>query len=183
LSQPNLHDEQEEPCVRRGRVSPSRKGGENNRHVSQPTDVIFSQGDTSESVLYIQNGVVKLSVLSHGGKEAVVAMLGPQDFFGERALTGHRVRLETATAVTATTVLIVPKRQMIRALHEQARAVGSVHHAHARPQRSDRRRPRRSVVQFQREAVGLRARFLKGAQIRIGSRCPRGKTESDMAGA
>jgi CRP/FNR family transcriptional regulator, cyclic AMP receptor protein len=85
----------------------------------QPTDVIFSQGDTSESVLYIQNGVVKLSVLSHGGKEAVVAMLGPRDFFGERALTGHRVRLETATAVTATTVLIVPKRQMIRALHEQ----------------------------------------------------------------
>jgi CRP/FNR family cyclic AMP-dependent transcriptional regulator len=58
-------------------------------------------------------------VLSHGGKEAIVAMLGSRDFFGERALTGHRVRLETATAVTATTVLIVPKRQMIRALHEQ----------------------------------------------------------------
>ena len=85
----------------------------------QPADVIFSQGDASESVLYIQTGVVKLSVLSHGGKEAIVAMLGPRDFFGERALTGHPVRLETATAVTAATVLIVPKQQMIRMLHEQ----------------------------------------------------------------
>jgi CRP/FNR family transcriptional regulator, cyclic AMP receptor protein len=58
-------------------------------------------------------------VLSHGGKEAIVAMLGSRDFFGERALTGHPVRLETATAVTATTVLVVPKRQMIRVLHQQ----------------------------------------------------------------
>jgi CRP/FNR family transcriptional regulator, cyclic AMP receptor protein len=85
----------------------------------QPTDVIFSQGDASESVMYIQKGVVKLSVLSHGGKEAVVAMLGPSDFFGERALAGHPVRLEAATAITATTVLVVPKQQMIRLLHDQ----------------------------------------------------------------
>ena len=62
---------------------------------------------------------VKLSVLSTVGKEAVVAMLGPGDFFGERALTGHPVRLEAATAMTATTVLIVPKQQMIRRLHDQ----------------------------------------------------------------
>jgi CRP/FNR family cyclic AMP-dependent transcriptional regulator len=85
----------------------------------QPADVIFSQGDASDSVMYIQKGAVKLSVLSYGGKEAVVAMLGPGDFFGERALTGHPVRLEAATAMTATTVLIVPKEQMIRALHDQ----------------------------------------------------------------
>jgi CRP/FNR family cyclic AMP-dependent transcriptional regulator len=84
-----------------------------------PADVIFSQGEASDSVLYIQEGTVKLSVQSHGGKEAVVAMLGPGDFFGERALAGHPVRLEAATAMTATTVLIVPKRQMIRLLHEQ----------------------------------------------------------------
>jgi CRP/FNR family cyclic AMP-dependent transcriptional regulator len=82
-------------------------------------EVIFSQGDASDSVLYIQKGAVKLSVLSQGGKEAVVAMLGPGDFFGERALTGHPVRLETATAISATTVLIVPKQQMIHQLHEQ----------------------------------------------------------------
>jgi CRP-like cAMP-binding protein len=85
----------------------------------QPTDVIFSQGDASDSVLYIQEGAVKLSVQSHGGKEAVVAMLGPGDFFGERALAGHPVRLEAATAMTATTVLSIPKRQMIRLLHDQ----------------------------------------------------------------
>ena len=84
-----------------------------------PTDVIFSQGDASDSVLYIQEGSVKLSVQSHGGKEAVVAMLGPGDFFGERALAGHPVRLEAATAMSATTVLSIPKRQMIRLLHDQ----------------------------------------------------------------
>jgi CRP/FNR family cyclic AMP-dependent transcriptional regulator len=85
----------------------------------RPTDVIFAQGDTSDTVLYIQEGAVKLSVLSRGGKEAVVAMLGRGDFFGERALAGHPVRLEEATAMTATTVLIIPKRQMIRLLHDQ----------------------------------------------------------------
>jgi CRP/FNR family transcriptional regulator, cyclic AMP receptor protein len=86
----------------------------------QPSDVIFSQGDASDSVLYIQEGTVKLSVQSHGGKEAVLAMLGPGDFFGEQALAGHPVRLEAATAMTATTVLMVPKQQMIRLLHNQA---------------------------------------------------------------
>ena len=97
-----------------------RSAGAGKRVVTyQPTDVIFSQGDASDSVLYIQEGSVKLSVLSQGGKEAVVGMLGPGDFFGERALAGHPVRLETATALTATTVLIVPKPQMIRLLHEQ----------------------------------------------------------------
>ena len=82
-------------------------------------DVIFSQGDPSDSVMYIREGAVKLSVVSHAGKEAVVAMLGVGDFFGERALTGHPVRLEAATAMTPTSVLIVPKDQMIRLLHEQ----------------------------------------------------------------
>ena len=68
-----------------------------------PADVIFSQGDAAETVLYIQQGTVKLSVLSPGGKEAVVGMLGPGDFFGEQALAGHAVRLAAATAMTATT--------------------------------------------------------------------------------
>jgi CRP/FNR family cyclic AMP-dependent transcriptional regulator len=82
-------------------------------------DVIFSQGDSSDSVMYIREGAVKLSVVSHAGKEAVVGLLGGGDFFGERALTGHPVRLEAATAMTQTSVLIVPKDQMIRLLHEQ----------------------------------------------------------------
>jgi CRP-like cAMP-binding protein len=58
-----------------------------------------------------------LSVLSHAGKEAVVATLGPGDFLGEGALAGYPLRLETATATAATTVLVVPKRQMVRLLH------------------------------------------------------------------
>jgi len=85
----------------------------------QPREVIFSQGDASGSVIYLQAGAVKLSVLSHGGKEAVVAMLEPGAFFGESALVGRAVRREVATAVTATTVLNVPRQQMIRLLHEQ----------------------------------------------------------------
>ncbi len=85
----------------------------------QPTKVIFSQGDAANSVLYIQKGTVKISLLSPGGKEAVLAMLGPGDFFGERALTGHPVRLKTATSMSETTVLIVQKAEMIRVLHEQ----------------------------------------------------------------
>jgi CRP-like cAMP-binding protein len=84
----------------------------------RPTEVIFSQGDVADSVLYIQKGAVKLAVLSPSGKEAVVAMLGAGDFFGEQSLAGHPLRLTAAFTLTATTVLIVPKPQMIRLLHE-----------------------------------------------------------------
>ena len=85
----------------------------------QPAAAIYSQGDPSDTVLYIQHGSVKLSVLSKTGKEAVVGVLGPGDFFGEGALAGQPVRLATATAMTASTILLVPKRQMIRLLHRQ----------------------------------------------------------------
>jgi CRP-like cAMP-binding protein len=85
----------------------------------QPADVIFSQGDRADSIFYIQEGAVRLSVLSSAGKEAIVAVLGPGDFFGERALAGHPVRLEAATAMTATIVVAVPKQQMVRLLHDQ----------------------------------------------------------------
>jgi CRP/FNR family transcriptional regulator, cyclic AMP receptor protein len=86
----------------------------------RPLAVVFAQGDPSDSVMYIQKGAVRLSVLSHAGKEAIVAMLGPGDFLGEGALAGQRVRMGTATAVSTTTVLIVPKRQMIQLLHDEA---------------------------------------------------------------
>ena len=82
-------------------------------------EVIFSQGDPCDSVMYLRSGGIRLSVLSHSGKEAVIATLGPGDFLGEGALAGHPIRLETATATTATTVLVVPERQMIRLLHSQ----------------------------------------------------------------
>src|SRR5205809_4692570 len=69
--------------------------------------------------MYIQEGGVRLSVVSEGGKEAVVAMLGPGDFFGEGCLAGQPVRMGTATAATDSTILLVDKDQMVRLLHRQ----------------------------------------------------------------
>ena len=82
-------------------------------------EVIFTQGDASEHVLYVQSGGVKLSVLSKTGKEAVVAMLGPGDFFGEGCLAGQPVRMGSATAMTPSAILRVEKAQMVRLLHRQ----------------------------------------------------------------
>jgi CRP/FNR family cyclic AMP-dependent transcriptional regulator len=81
--------------------------------------VVFSQGDPGDDVRYIQKGAIKLSVLSRIGKEAVVAMLAPGDFFGEGALAGQTVRIGTATAVTATSVLLIEKAAMVQLLHEE----------------------------------------------------------------
>ena len=82
-------------------------------------EAIFTQGDPCEHVLYIQKGAVKLSVLSKSGREAVVAMLGPGDFFGEGCLAGQSIRMGTATATTDSMVLRVDKARMVRLLHEQ----------------------------------------------------------------
>jgi CRP/FNR family cyclic AMP-dependent transcriptional regulator len=83
------------------------------------SEVIFTQGDLCKSVMYIQHGGVKLSVLSKTGREAVVAMLGPGDFFGEGALAGQPVRIGSATAITPTSVLVIEKNQMVKVLHKQ----------------------------------------------------------------
>ena len=83
------------------------------------SEAIFTQGDPCDSVLYIQKGGVKLSVLSKTGREAVVAMLGPGDFFGEGCLAGQPVRMGSATALTSSTILQVDKDQMVRLLHKQ----------------------------------------------------------------
>jgi CRP/FNR family cyclic AMP-dependent transcriptional regulator len=80
---------------------------------------VFSQGERGETVMYIQAGGVKLSVLSKTGKEAVIAMLAPGDFFGEGCLAGQPLRIGSATAITPTRVLEIAKTQMIRLLHEQ----------------------------------------------------------------
>jgi CRP/FNR family cyclic AMP-dependent transcriptional regulator len=80
---------------------------------------VFSQGEPSDSVMYIQKGGVKISVLSRTGKEAVVAMLGPGDFFGEGALTGQSIRIGTATATMATTALVIDKAVMLQLLHDE----------------------------------------------------------------
>ena len=82
-------------------------------------EVIFSQGDAGKNVLYIQKGGVRLSVVNETGKEAVVAILGPGDFFGEGCLAGQPLRIGTATAIHPTTVLIIEKKEMIRVLHHE----------------------------------------------------------------
>jgi CRP-like cAMP-binding protein len=82
-------------------------------------EVVFSQGDPSNDIRYIQKGGIKLSVLSRIGKEAVVAMLSPGDFLGEGALAGQLIRIETATAVVASSVLAIDKEAMVRLLHEE----------------------------------------------------------------
>ena len=84
-----------------------------------PEALIFSQGEPTDAIFYIQRGRVKLSVVSETGKEAVLGVLGPGEFVGEGALTGQPVRLATATTMTASRILEVPKRQMIRLLHQQ----------------------------------------------------------------
>ncbi len=84
-----------------------------------PGDVIFRQGDACTHVMYIQSGNVKLSVLSKAGREAVVAMLGPGDFFGEGCLAGQRVRMGSATATAASAILQVRRERMARLLHKQ----------------------------------------------------------------
>jgi CRP/FNR family cyclic AMP-dependent transcriptional regulator len=80
---------------------------------------IYTQGDPATSVIYIQNGGVKLSVVNEVGKEAVLAILGPGDFFGEGSLAGQSVRMGTATAITHMSLLVIEKNEMIRVLHAE----------------------------------------------------------------
>jgi CRP/FNR family transcriptional regulator, cyclic AMP receptor protein len=82
-------------------------------------EIIYSQDDSANSVLYLQEGGVKLSVVNEVGKEAVVAILGPGDFFGEGCLAGQSVRMGTASAITLCTVLVIEKSEMFKVLHEQ----------------------------------------------------------------
>jgi CRP/FNR family transcriptional regulator, cyclic AMP receptor protein len=81
-------------------------------------EAAFSQGDPASDVRYIEAGSIRLSVLSSGGKEAVVSTLGPGEFFGEGALAGQARRIETAIAVAVTSALVIEKDTMIRLLHD-----------------------------------------------------------------
>jgi CRP/FNR family cyclic AMP-dependent transcriptional regulator len=81
--------------------------------------VVFAQGDRGHDVKYLQKGAIKLSVLSHTGREAVVAMLEPGTFFGEGVLAGQSVRIATAKAVVASSVLTIEKDAMMRLIHEE----------------------------------------------------------------
>jgi CRP/FNR family transcriptional regulator, cyclic AMP receptor protein len=81
--------------------------------------IIYSQGEPADAVLYIQSGTVKLSAVSEHGREAVLAVLNAHDFFGEGCIVGQPVRLSTATAVTASSVMEIKKREIVRVLHEE----------------------------------------------------------------
>jgi CRP/FNR family cyclic AMP-dependent transcriptional regulator len=81
--------------------------------------VLFSQGDRGDDVRYVQKGSIKLSVISHSGKEAVVAILGPGDFFGEGVLAGQSVRIATATAIAPSRVRAIEKDAMARLIHDE----------------------------------------------------------------
>jgi len=82
-------------------------------------ETVFRQGDVCKDVYYVQSGGIKLSVLSRTGKEAVVAMLGPGDFFGEGCMAGQPLRMGSATAITPSVILLVSKKRMTQLLHEQ----------------------------------------------------------------
>jgi CRP/FNR family cyclic AMP-dependent transcriptional regulator len=82
-------------------------------------EVIYAQGDAARSVMYLKTGGVKLTVINEVGKEAVVAVLGPGDFFGEGSLAGQPVRMGTATAILPTTVLVIEKSEMFKVLHAE----------------------------------------------------------------
>jgi CRP/FNR family cyclic AMP-dependent transcriptional regulator len=84
-----------------------------------PAATIFAQGDPATSVMYVEKGAVRLTVLSHAGKEAVVALLDAGHFFGEGCLAGQSQRMATATAMLPSTILAVEKREMVRRLHAQ----------------------------------------------------------------
>ena len=80
---------------------------------------IYSQGQPAETVMYIQKGGVKLSVVNGSGKEAVVAMFGPGDFFGEGCMAGQTLRMGTTSAVTPCTILVMQKGELLRVLHAE----------------------------------------------------------------
>ena len=82
-------------------------------------EIIFSQGNPAESVFYIQEGSVKITVVSETGKEAIIAILGPEDFFGEGCLADQPVRMGNAKSITPSTVLVIDKDEMAKVLHDQ----------------------------------------------------------------
>jgi CRP-like cAMP-binding protein len=86
-------------------------------HKFRAKDTVFAQGDPAKSVMYIQEGGVRLTVVNGTGKEAVVALLGPGDFLGEGCLGGQSICVATATAIAPTTILVIEKDEMIRVLH------------------------------------------------------------------
>jgi CRP-like cAMP-binding protein len=88
-------------------------------HAYPDAQIVFSQGDSADAVFYLQNGKVKFTVVSKQGKEAVVAILGANEFFGEGCLAGQRHRIATATTIMESVIVRLQKAAILRVIHEQ----------------------------------------------------------------
>jgi CRP/FNR family cyclic AMP-dependent transcriptional regulator len=96
------------------------KVGKGKTHTDHPKNqTVFSQGEAAEAIFYIQKGKVKLTVVSKQGKEAVIAMLGGGDFFGEGCLAGQPVRMSTVTTITECSIVRIDKADTVRVLHDE----------------------------------------------------------------
>jgi CRP/FNR family transcriptional regulator, cyclic AMP receptor protein len=94
--------------------------GEGRKFVLFPKkQAVFSQGDAADAVFYIQSGKVRLTVVSSGGKEATIGILGEREFFGEGSLAGQPVRMDSATALTDCALLRIEKKAMMESLHRE----------------------------------------------------------------
>ncbi len=136
--------------------------------------VLFAQGDPATAVFYLQQGKIKLTVLSKGGKEAVIAILAEGDFFGEGCLAGQPLRIATATAMTECSVMRMEKATVVKLLTKDldfSDVVLSHVLTRSAPHRSRSCRP---ALQFQREAPGSRSsltgKFREGRQTGDGHR-------------
>jgi CRP-like cAMP-binding protein len=97
----------------------AKANGERTISKYQLNQVVFSQGDPADSVFYIHEGKVKVTVISEQGKEAIVAVLGPDEFCGEGCLTGQPLRIATATAMTECNIMRLEKAGVVRVLHDE----------------------------------------------------------------
>jgi CRP/FNR family transcriptional regulator, cyclic AMP receptor protein len=96
-------------------------GGDRAAALYRPNQTVFSQGDPADSVFYIEKGKVQVSVLSKRGKEAVLAILGPGDFFGEGSLNGQPQRMASVVTMTECSIVRIERAVMLQALHDEPR--------------------------------------------------------------
>ena len=98
---------------------------------------VFEQGDVADTVFYIQEGRVKLTVMSEQGKEAVVAILEPGQFFGEGCMNGHKLRISTTTAMEDCLITAITKAAMVAAIHDEPKFSRVIHGVSPDPEQPD----------------------------------------------
>ena len=108
------HEADSDPEALLAKIGEGRSVGKYREH-----EVVFSQGQRADAVFYIQEGRVKITVVSEHGKEAIVAILGDGQFFGVECLARQTLRVSTATAVAKSSIMRLEKATMIRLIHEE----------------------------------------------------------------